>query len=387
MDTRRRGVARGLTTLLVVGLLHTPALGQGTGQIRGLVTFTAGGGPVHGAVVLVVGPSLVALTDEDGSYQLPDVPAGTYEVLAQREHMTAARQTVTLTAGGTHIADFTLDLTTIHEELTVTATAGGQTTAFEAFNAVSTLDAFELATDAQGSLGEALQNQPGVANRSFGPGASRPIIRGFDGDRVLLMEDGISSGDLSGQSGDHGVTIDPNGLERVEIERGPATLLYGSNAVGGVVNAITPHENHRDEPVPGTHGQLSADTGSAILNFASGDQHTLVWSWGIAAGANVASLNDVIGPKGSLQFGMTAAEPPKSYDSSTHGAFTLKAGKGREKVYTYRQRDMFLEEDKHVVKCFSQNEQPLVTAADGIAALKIAEAVLNGGRSKQTLKI
>lgn len=132
---------------------------------------------------------------------------------------------------------------------------------------------------------------------------------------------------------------------------------------------------------------VGADTGSAILNFASGDQHTLVWSWGIAAGASVASLNDVIGPKGSLQFGMTAAEPPKSYDPSTHGAFTLKTGKGREKVYTYRQRNMFLEENKHVVKCFAQNEQPLVTAADGIAALKIAEAVLNGGRSKQTIKI
>ena len=78
-----------------------------------------------------------------------------------------------------------------------------------------------------------LENQPGVAKRSFGPGSSRPIIRGFDGDRVLMMKtdrDGATSRD---QSGDHGVTIDPNGLERIEVVRGPVTLLYGSNAVGG----------------------------------------------------------------------------------------------------------------------------------------------------------
>ncbi len=261
---------------LVVGVLATAAYAQDTGTVRGEVTFTASGDPVHGAVVLVVGPSLVALTDADGVFEIPEVPPGTYEVLAQREHLTAARQTVTVRAGDAVVVDFTLELTAIHEELTVTATAGGRTTTFEAFNAITTLDSFDLTTDAQGSLGEALRNQPGVANRSFGPGASRPIIRGFDGDRVLLMEDGIRSGDLSSQSGDHGVTIDPNGLERVEIVRGPATLLYGSNAVGGVVNAITPHESNRESPVPSTRGQFGADIGSANGIFKMWIDGTLI---------------------------------------------------------------------------------------------------------------
>ena len=78
-----------------------------------------------------------------------------------------------------------------------------------------------------------------------------------------MMEDGIGTGDLASQSGDHGVTIDPNGLERIEVVRGPATLLYGSNAVGGVVNAVTPHESYRDSMIEGTRGQLSADGGTA----------------------------------------------------------------------------------------------------------------------------
>jgi len=265
----RFGVLLTLTVFAVAGIMDGPMFAQGTGTIRGTVTFTATDEAVHGAVVLLVGPSLVALTNDGGAFEIATVLPGTYEILAQREHLTAARQTITVEAGETVVVDFTLNLSAIHEETTVTATAGGRTTTFEAFNAITTLDSFDLVTNAQGSLGEVLQNEPGVANRSFGPGASRPIIRGFDGDRVLLLEDGIRSADLSSQSGDHGVTTDPNGLERVEIVRGPATLLYGSNAVGGVVNAITPHESYRETPIPGTSGRFSADTGSANAQFGT----------------------------------------------------------------------------------------------------------------------
>jgi len=132
---------------------------------------------------------------------------------------------------------------------------------------------------------------------------------------------------------------------------------------------------------------VGADTASVILNFASGDQHTLVWSWGVAAGVPVAGLCDVIGPKGTLQFGMTAAQAPKSYNPEQQGAFTLKAGNGREKVYTYRKEDMFFTEDKHVVKSFINGDQPLVTADDGIAALQVAAAVLKSGKTQATVKL
>jgi iron complex outermembrane receptor protein len=257
----------GLTGLALAAIFTATApnlaTAQQTGTIRGEVKFTSHGGPVHGAVVLVVEPSLVTLTDEDGAFEFLGVPAGTHEILSQREHLSAGRKTVNVTAGETVTIDFNLDLTTVHEELTVTATAGGQATAFEAFNAITTLDSFELVGNPTPTLGEALENEPGVSKRSFGPGSSRPIIRGFDGDRVLIMEDGIRTGDLSGQSADHGITLDPNGLDRVEIVRGPATLLYGSNAVGGVVNAITPHDSYLDALVQGTRGQASIDFGSA----------------------------------------------------------------------------------------------------------------------------
>src|SRR6185436_18383063 len=102
---------------------------------------------------------------------------------------------------------------------------------------------------------------------SFGPGNTRPVIRGFDGDRVMIMEDGMRSGTLSYQSGDHAEPLDINKLERLEVVRGPATLLYGSSAIGGVVNAISRHEAFDEHTHLGVRGYL---TGVAASNSAQG---------------------------------------------------------------------------------------------------------------------
>ena len=104
---------------------------------------------------------------------------------------------------------------------------------------VSSLAGQELSSRLEGTLGASLRSQPGVAERSSGPGASRPVIRGLDGDRVQILEDTQGTGDLSSQSADHGVNVNPATAARIEIVRGPATLLYGSNAIGGVVNVVT----------------------------------------------------------------------------------------------------------------------------------------------------
>ncbi|MCW2387078.1 iron complex outermembrane receptor protein [Sphingobium sp. B11D3B] len=102
----------------------------------------------------------------------------------------------------------------------------------------SVLTGEELARDIRPSLGETLARQPGVSSTSFGPGASRPILRGFSGDRIRLLTDGIGSFDASATSVDHAVAINPLLADRIEVLHGPAALLYGSSAVGGVVNVI-----------------------------------------------------------------------------------------------------------------------------------------------------
>ena len=88
------------------------------------------------------------------------------------------------------------------------------------------------------NIGEALANEPGVSSSDFGPGAGRPIIRGMGGSRVKILENGISTMDVSTLSADHAVTTEPVLARQVEILRGPSTLLYGSGASGGLVNVV-----------------------------------------------------------------------------------------------------------------------------------------------------
>ena len=257
-------VILGVLTLMMAGVsagiagAQTPA----TGTLTGRVTLAISGDAVHGATVIVVAARRQATSGEDGRYQVDNIPPGTYEVVVQREQLSTARQTVTITAGQSATLDFALTVG-VHEAVTVTASATGAGTTFESFNSITSIDSTQIARRASATIADVLQNEPGIAKRTFGPGTSRPIIRGFDGDRVLVMQDGVRTGDLSSQSGDHGVSIDPAGLTRIEVVKGPATLLYGSNAIGGVVNAITPQNVFRSSPFAGTLGGLTLDAGSA----------------------------------------------------------------------------------------------------------------------------
>ena len=98
---------------------------------------------------------------------------------------------------------------------------------------VSVLQGAELTQSLRPTIGETLARTPGVSATSFGPNASRPVLRGFQGERVRLLTDGIGSIDVSNTSVDHAVVIDPLLAERVEVLRGPEALLYGSAAIGG----------------------------------------------------------------------------------------------------------------------------------------------------------
>jgi iron complex outermembrane recepter protein len=108
----------------------------------------------------------------------------------------------------------------------------------DAGQAASVLAGDGLLVRRAGTLGETLDGLPGVASTWFGPNSSRPTIRGLDGDRVRLLDNGGASIDASSLSFDHAVALDPLVVERIEVLRGPAALLYGGNATGGVVNTI-----------------------------------------------------------------------------------------------------------------------------------------------------
>jgi iron complex outermembrane receptor protein len=122
-----------------------------------------------------------------------------------------------------------------HDEIVVTAPGLDR---LDLLAGTSVVSGAELQRNQAGQLGDVLAKVPGVSATSFSPGASRPVLRGFSGERVRVLEDGIGSIDASGASADHAVTIDPLLTDRIEVLRGPAVLLYGSQAIGGAVNVI-----------------------------------------------------------------------------------------------------------------------------------------------------
>ncbi len=124
-----------------------------------------------------------------------------------------------------------------HDDETIVVT-GVRRDVDDTLGGVSVVDGAELANAIRPSIGETLAKQPGVSASSFGPAASRPILRGLGGDRIRILTDGIGSLDLSSSSVDHAVAINPLTADRIEILRGPSALLFGSSAIGGVINVI-----------------------------------------------------------------------------------------------------------------------------------------------------
>ncbi len=245
-----------LFTILAAGFLCLPlfAFAQSTGTIRGTITTDVNSAAISGVSVEITQLRRTAETDENGAYQFNDVPPGRYTLVTHIEGFSDRAQTVVLVGNAVAAVDFNLSLTALREEVTVTAT-GAEESVFESFQSVTSVGSTRIREQASTSIGEVLEREAGVSKRSFGPGTSRPSIRGFEGDRVLVLQDGIRNGSVGSQSGDHGEPVDTLNLERLEVIKGPATLLYGSSAIGGVVNAVTGDEN---DAHAGFRGSFSA---------------------------------------------------------------------------------------------------------------------------------
>ena len=132
----------------------------------------------------------------------------------------------------------------------------------DVLGASAVLSGADLVRDVRPQIGDTLVRLPGVSATSFAPGASRPVLRGFQGERVRVLTDGIGSIDVSNTSADHAVTIDPLTAERIEVLHGPAVLLFGSQAVGGAVNVID-RRIPRTRPEGGVHVDATGALGTA----------------------------------------------------------------------------------------------------------------------------
>jgi iron complex outermembrane recepter protein len=211
---------------------------QRAAAISGVVRDAAGQ-PLPQARIVAMPQARVTETGSDGRFELRQLGAGRHVVEVSLIGYAPQTRMVDVSAGGVAVLELYLAATPLTlSGLQVTASTGARMPT-AVTQATTQLAGRALDRELGGSVAQTLRNQPGIAVRSMGPGASMPVIRGLTGDRVLVLQDGQRTADLAGSADDHGVTIDPLAAQRVEVVRGPATLLYGNNALGGVVNVIS----------------------------------------------------------------------------------------------------------------------------------------------------
>jgi iron complex outermembrane receptor protein len=267
-----------------------------TGAIRGAITHHDTREAIAGAKVTVEEIARDVATDAAGRYALTGVPPGAYHLRITAPGFTTTRIEVRVQAEPL-AQDIILEPELHYSE--VLSVSPNARDVFDSYQPTTVLAGQDLAVKLDSTLGAVLQNEPGVAQRSFGPGPSRPVIRGLDGDRVLLLENGQRSDDLSAQSGDHGVTINPAAASQIEVVRGPATLLHGANAIGGLVNVINDLiPTRRVEKTEGTalvdFGSAANDTGGAA-DMSVGDGR-----FAMHVGGNGRHAGDFSTPRGEV---------------------------------------------------------------------------------------
>jgi len=279
---RRQAVTGAILCALALLLIPPTAAAQETGSVAGSVE-------THGerivlAVARIPALGISAAVSTDGTFRFDEVPAGTHLVVVEIPAFGTASETVTV-AGGDEV-DVQLEMRhgTHFDEVVVTAT-GDRRRASELANPVSVLSGPDLQLRLGATLGETLEGEPGVYSTAFVPGAGRPIIRGLTGARIRVMEDGLDTGDASVVSADHAVTFEPAHAEQIEVLRGPATLRFGSEAIGGAVN-IVDGRIPAEKPVSALRGTIDLRGGSVAdermgaihLNGGGGE-----WAWHLGA--------------------------------------------------------------------------------------------------------
>lgn len=222
---------RSLLSLSIAGLLSAPVYAT---TVTGKVTDTAGQ-PVAGAEVKIEGSRRVAYTDANGIYRFDDV---------KQPHIHLHVYSSNYIHGDNDLGDVNTDQNVDFvlkpasvENIVVTANAL-QSSVLESVTPVTVIGAEKLRKIEAPTLGETLKNAPGVHSTYFGPVSSSPVIRGNDGPRVKIVQNGLDVSDVSRVGPDHNVATTLSSATQVEVLRGPATLQYGSGAIGGVVNVV-----------------------------------------------------------------------------------------------------------------------------------------------------
>ena len=249
------------------------------GAIAGIVVDSATGRPLQAAQIRLLEAHRQASTTAGGGFLITEVRAGRYTIVAERLGYHSTSDTVTLIPGDTVTVRLELHVAAIIlGNILVTGTAGPRA-GHDLLSASSTVSGAKLDRRMDATVAATVRSEPGVSLAGIGPNTARPVIRGLGGDRILILEDGARPGDMSSTSADHAVAVDPLTASSIEVVRGPMSLLYGSSALGGVVNVVR-------EEIPASlperpRGLLTTQAAS-VNRSISGGGHISVGLGGIA---------------------------------------------------------------------------------------------------------
>ena len=203
-------------------------------HVAGTVRAADSGMPLAGAMVEVVNTGGTATTHGDGSFRIAVPDAERYRVRIDR--LGYAAVAVDVRPG--EMATVDLDVAAIPLPDVVVTAVLSPTAANETIRPSAVFAEEKLQRHLAGTLAQTVGSVPGVTVTSMGPGTSQPVIRGLGGDRILVLEDGQRVGDVVNSGADHATAVTPSSARRIDVIRGPSAILYGSNALGGVINVV-----------------------------------------------------------------------------------------------------------------------------------------------------
>lgn len=255
---------KAIVAIAVASSFNASALAQ---KISGTITDKSGQ-PIVNAEVHLEKENLHVKTDVNGLFVIENVGKGSAELHVSANNFTHYNQKITVTEQDLSGLNIQLS-STVLEVIDIHATPL-HTSSIESALPINVLSDDELRLKQASTLGETLKNEVGIHSSYYGPVSSSPVIRGLDGPRVLISQNGLDVGDASRVGADHVVATETATATQIEVLRGPATLFYGSGAIGGVVNVVdnrVPTTNEKSFDYLVQHNSVSdEDEASFSLN-------------------------------------------------------------------------------------------------------------------------
>lgn len=298
-------VRQSVTSFVVVLCTALPLTAQTSrpphGVVTGDVVDAESGVPIAAAQVRLV-PLLhhEQITRSDGRFALVDVEPGSYTLVVDRLGYGSTSIEVDVEPGATSVVHVEMKVSALElGGLVVNTGALSARSRDDVLSPVTTISGADLDRATDQTIAAMLDGRPGLASTSLGPTTARPLIRGLGGNRILMLEDGMRTGDMSSTSSDHAVAVEPLTARQVDVVRGPMSLMYGSSALGGVVNLVREEipEALPDRP----HGTvmlqgMSVNDGLTAGGFGS----TALGPVAVRAEATARTFGDLATPVGDL---------------------------------------------------------------------------------------